>query len=102
MPSYRAILHITGVRPGCAPETVMQHALASVAAGHLVEASSIDVPSGAPAITVRFLVEPSNPEQEDREATAVASRMQQAIAAVASTGRLRTLRRQRGRWLPID
>ncbi len=79
----------------------MDTATAAVSEEHLVEAKSLDVPAGVPTITVRFLVEPSSEGEENQEAQRVSAQMQHAVAAIAHTGRLRTLRRQRGRWLLI-
>ena len=50
MPSFRATLQITGLRPGHAPEEVMDMAVAAVGAAHVVEANQLDIVAGTPRI----------------------------------------------------
>ncbi|GAB4100857.1 hypothetical protein [Sinomonas halotolerans] len=101
MPSYRAVLQITGLRPGCPPERVMAAAKEAVASVHLVEADQIDIVRGIPQITVRFLVEAANEPEEIAAARRAGLIMQDSVEDVATTGRLQVLRRSRGRWLPV-
>ena len=101
MPSYRAVLQITGLRPGNAPERVMEAAKEAVGSLHLVEADRLDVVRGVPQITVRYLVEAANDDDELAAARAAALVMQDAVEDVATTGRLQVLRRRRGAWVPV-
>lgn len=80
----------------------MSTAVAALGSIHLVEANSLDVVAGVPVITLRFLVEPSTADDEDQRASAAASAMQSAVDEVAVTGRLTTLRRERGKWLFVS
>jgi hypothetical protein len=102
VPSFRAVLKITGLRPGNKPEAVMATALAAMGSIHLVEANSLDVVAGVPVITLRFLVEASSTDDENQRAAAAAAAMQSAVDEVAVTGRLTTLRRERGKWLFVS
>jgi len=101
MPSFRARLDITGLRPGHAPPAVMEAATDAVGSAHLVEAHQLDVVGGVPRITVRFLVEPGAYDDENRQAMLAAENMRHAVEEVAHTARLAVLRRVRGRWDPL-
>ena len=101
MPSYRAVLQITGLRPGQPPERVMDAAREALGSLHHVEAHQIDVVRGIPQITLRFLVEAENDDAELASARRAALAMQDAVEDVATTGRLQVLRRRRGAWLPV-
>lgn len=101
MPSFRAIVQITGLRPGNAPEAVMQTAVAAVASRHLVEANQLDIVRGVPCITVRFLVEGSTYDGENCLALDAAACLRHTVENVATTGSLQVRRRERGRWLPV-
>ncbi|GAA2201541.1 hypothetical protein [Sinomonas flava] len=101
MPSYRAVLQITGLRPGNAPERVMDAAREALASMHHVEADQIDIVRGVPQITLRFLVEAENDSDEVAAARRAALAVQDAVEDVATTGRLQVLRRSRGRWVPL-
>ncbi|AJT42153.1 hypothetical protein [Psychromicrobium lacuslunae] len=99
MPSYRAVLQITGLRPGHAPEVVMKTAIETLSSIHLVEANQLDVVGRVPVITLRFLVETSTDSEEDAQAMAACGQLREAVEQVATTGRLTTLRRRGGKWL---
>jgi hypothetical protein len=100
MPSYRAVLQITGLRPGNAPERVMQAAEEALGSRHLVEATQLNVVRGVPEITLRYLVEAASDDDETASAWKSALLMHEAVEEVATTGRLRVLRQRRGRWVP--
>ncbi|WP_285725734.1 hypothetical protein [Psychromicrobium xiongbiense] len=99
MPSFRAVLQITGLRAGNPPEAVMDTAVLTMGSVHLVEASSLDVVRGVPTITVRFLVEATSEREEDNEALTASAMLRQGVEQVATTGRLSTLRRRAGKWI---
>ncbi|ALE04488.1 hypothetical protein AL755_02080 (plasmid) [Arthrobacter sp. ERGS1:01] len=101
MPSFRATLQITGLRPGHAPEEVMDMAVAVLGSAHVVEANQLDVVAGVPRITVRFMVEASEYDAEDRQARDAAAALQHGVNAVATTGALRAFRRSAGKWLAL-
>ncbi|GAB3271047.1 hypothetical protein GCM10027449_06500 [Sinomonas notoginsengisoli] len=101
MPSYRAVLQITGLRPGYAPERVMEAAREALDSMHHVEAHQINVVRGVPQITLRFLVEAENDDAEVAAARHAALAVQDAVEDVATTGRLQVLRRRRGAWVPV-
>ncbi|WP_113716723.1 hypothetical protein [Arthrobacter dokdonensis] len=101
MPSFRATIQITGLRPGHAPEEVMDTAVAVVASRHVVEANQLDVVAGVPRITVRFMVEGSEYDAENHLARDTAASLQHGLGSVALTGALRTFRRSAGKWLPL-
>ncbi|NVM98952.1 hypothetical protein [Arthrobacter sp. SDTb3-6] len=101
MPSFRATVQITGLRPGHAPEEVMDTAVAVVASRHVVEANQLDVVAGVPRITVRFMVEASEYDAENRLARDAVASLGHGVNTVATTGALRAFRRSAGKWLPI-
>ncbi|WP_104087179.1 hypothetical protein [Arthrobacter sp. GMC3] len=101
MPSFRATIQITGLRPGHAPEEVMDMAVAAVGAAHVVEANQLDIVSGVPRITVRFMVEATEYDAENQSARNAAVSMAHGINTVATTGALRIARRSAGKWLPL-
>ncbi len=101
MPSFRATLQITGLRPGHVPEEVMDMAVAAVAAAHVVEANQLDIVAGTPRISVRFMVETSEYDAENQSARNAAAAMAHGVNQVASTGTLRSSRRSAGKWLPL-
>lgn len=101
MPSFRATIQIKGLRPGHAPEEVMEVAVAAIGAAHVVEANQLDIVAGVPRITVRFMVEASEYDAENQFARNAAVSMAHGINTVATTGALRTTRRSAGKWLPI-
>ena len=101
MPSFRAQLNIIGLKPGTAPEAVMDAAVAALAASHHVEANQLDIVAGIPRITLRFMVPDNEWSQENSQALRAAANMRQAVAEIAETERLRVLRRQRSRWVPL-
>jgi hypothetical protein len=98
MPSFRAQLNITGLRPGHVPEQVMEAAVDAVGSAHVVEANQLDVVAGVPRITVRFTVDPNAYDAENRQALQAAANMRHAVEQVATTDRLAVLRRSRGKW----
>ncbi|MCG2622836.1 hypothetical protein LVY72_13090 [Arthrobacter sp. I2-34] len=101
MPSYRAQLGIAGLRPGHRPERVMEAAVDAVGSAHVVEANQLDIVAGTPRIAVRFTVDPTARDIEDRQALQAAANMRHAVGQVAVTGQLQVLRRVRGRWEPV-
>lgn len=101
MPSFRATIQITGLRPGHAPEEVMDMAVAAVGSGHVVEANQLDIVAGIPRITVRFMVEASEYDAENQLARHAAISLAQGVNEVATTGDLRTYRRSAGKWLTV-
>lgn len=99
MPSYRAQLNIMGLRPGNAPESVMESAVAALANGHHVDANQLDIVAGTPRITVRYTVEDDgNP---DIQALSSAALMRAAVESVALSEKLVVLRRTKGRWIVL-
>jgi hypothetical protein len=102
MPSFRATLKIMGLRPGNAPENVMSTAVDALGSMHLVEANQLDIIAGVPRITLRFTVEASQDDVEDRQARNAGASMRHAVESVAVTGGLQVLRRRRGKWIPLD
>lgn len=100
MPSYRARLQIGDMLPGHRPEEVMDLASAAVQATHELAARDIEVVARVPRIVLRFTVPASHRAAEDAEAVDVAARLAEAVAGVATTGRLDVLRREGGRWVP--
>jgi|SRR4051812_25823847 hypothetical protein len=101
MPSYRAQLGIAGLRPGHRPERVMEAAVDAVGSAHVVEANQLDIVGGMPRIAVRFTVDATAREIEDRQALQAGANMRHAVEQVALTRRLQVLRRVRGRWEPV-
>lgn len=101
MPSFRAQLNITGLKPGSRPEAVMEAAVAALGASHHVEANQLDIVSGIPRITLRFMVPDNEWSLENDQAKRAAANMRHAVDEVAEAERLRVLRRQRGRWVPL-
>ena len=101
MPSFRATIQITGLRPGHAPAEVMDMAVAAVAAAHVVEANQLDIVAGVPRITVRFMVEACEFDAENLLARKAAAAMEHGVNTVATTGAVRTARRSAGKWLPL-
>jgi hypothetical protein len=101
MPSFRATLQITGLRPGHAPGEVMDLAVAVVASRHVVEANQLDIVGGVPRITVRFMVEASEYDAENHLARDAAASLRHGVEPAATTGALRTCRRSAGKWLAL-
>ena len=79
----------------------MDTAVAVVGSAHVVEANQLDVVAGVPRITVRFMVEASEYDAENRLARDAAASLQHGLNAVAVTAALRTFRRSAGKWLPL-
>lgn len=101
MPSFRARLEIGDLLPGRTPPEVMDAAELALGSTHTVEAKDIEVVARVPRIVLRFTVPDSTWEGETREARGAAARMREAVAEVATTGRLEVLRRRGGRWEPV-
>lgn len=99
MPSFRATLQILGLRPGHAPEEVLERAVEAVGSSHVVEAKDLDLVRGVPVIMVRFYVDDTGEDEEVARAHAAADAMAAHVADVAKTGRLTVLRRLKGRWV---
>lgn len=102
MPSFRAQLNITALRPGHAPEAVMESAVAALEKAHHVEGNQLDIVAGVPRITLRYTVAESGWDQEIATACASAALMRAAVERVALSERLVVLRRIRGRWSPVN
>jgi hypothetical protein len=100
MPSFRLELEIGGLRPGRAPNEVMDAARAALA-GHHVDATDIAVTGGTPRILIRFTLPDSSAIAENQAARLAAVGARDAVNAVAGTGQLWVLRRRGGRWLPL-
>lgn len=101
MPSFRAQLNIIGLKPGNPPEAVMEAAAEALASSHHVEANQLDIVSGIPRITLRFMVPDNEFSLENSQALHAAANMRHAVETVADAERLRVLRRRRGRWIPL-
>ncbi len=101
MPSFRATIQITGLRPGHDPKEVLDVAVAAVGSAHVVEANQLDIVAGVPRITVRFMVEASEYDAENQFARNAAVSMAHGVNTVATTGVLRTFRRSTGKWLAL-
>ena len=99
MPSYRAQLNIMGLRPGHAPEAVMDTAVAALAERHHVDANQLDVIAGVPRITVRYTVEDDG--RPDAAGIESAALMRAAVESVAVSEKLVVLRRVKGRWVVL-
>lgn len=79
----------------------MEAAAGALASSHHVEASQLDIVSGIPRITLRFMVPDNEWSLENSQAKRAAATMRHAVEQVAEAERLRVLRRQRGRWVPL-
>ncbi|MCH8614302.1 hypothetical protein [Arsenicicoccus dermatophilus] len=101
MPSYRITLDILDVLPGHAPPEVLETAVRTVRATHVVEADGLDVVGGMPRIWVRFTVDASGRDDEEHDARMVRARVVHAVAQVARCRNGRAARRVRDRWVPI-
>ena len=101
MPSFQARLAISGLRPGNAPEAVMETAVEALGTRHHVEANQLDLAGGVPRITLRFMVPAAEYQGENSEARLSAAMMRDAVERVATTGSLFVLRRVRGKWSPV-
>ncbi|MGG5172657.1 hypothetical protein ACQR35_10830 [Pseudarthrobacter sp. J1738] len=101
MPSFRTTLTIDGLRPGNAPESVMATAVEALESCHHVEANQLDIVRGVPQLTLRFLVEPTEYDAENRLARESAASVRDAVDRVAVTGRQTVSRRARGKWLVV-
>ncbi|MDJ0354840.1 hypothetical protein [Paenarthrobacter sp. PH39-S1] len=101
MPSFRAILKISGLRPGSAPDSVMSTAVEALGSIHLVEANQLDIVGGVPQISLRFTVEAGQYDDENRQARNAGMSVRHAVESVAVTGPLRVTRRIRGKWIPV-
>ncbi|MGL3807612.1 hypothetical protein ACSYDW_16115 [Paeniglutamicibacter sp. R2-26] len=99
MPSYRAQLNIMGLRPGHAPEAVMDSAVAALAERHHVDANQLDVIAGVPRITVRYTVDDDG--RPDATGIESAALMRAAVESVAVSEKLVVLRRVKGRWVVL-
>ncbi len=102
MPSYRASLQVLDVRPGHAPEEVMEAAVAGVARRHQVEAQQLDLVRGMPVVRVRFVVDAASQTAEDVAALAAGEALAAAVDEVARHGLLQVTRRVKGRWYRLD
>lgn len=102
MPSFRAVLEITDVRPGHAPDEVLPAAAAACeATGHVVEARDLEVIAGRARIWVRFTVPDSSDADEDVEAWEVADAVRAGVRRVAFAGVAQPFRRVGGRWARV-
>ncbi|GAA2092168.1 hypothetical protein GCM10009841_00930 [Microlunatus panaciterrae] len=101
MPSFRCMIPIFDVRPGHAPEEVMEAALEGIGSVHHLEANGLEIVGAVPVITVRFLVEASTRAEEDALARRAAVVLAESVDVVASHGAVRITRRVKGRWVGI-
>lgn len=102
MPSFRAVQEISDVRPGHAPDEVLDAAVAAcAAAGITVEARDVEVIAGRARIWVRYTVADGALEEEDREAWAIADEICTAVRRVAFAGVAQPFRRVGGRWARV-
>lgn len=91
------------VRPGCRPEQVLPTLLEYVrSSGYHVDGHDLDVVAGTARLSVRFVVPDENNARENARALTVADSARQAVTDVALPGRVWVLRRQRGRWVPVN
>ncbi len=106
MPSFRAGVAITSLRPGRAPSDALHAARAGVAATGVVEDAFVDVEplrrGGLPRVTVRFVVPWSNDAAEDAAAWQTGIDLATATGRVAGWRDLRVSRRTRGRWVLLE
>lgn len=102
MPSFRVQLEILGLRPGHRPEAVMDGAVAAIGENFHVDDRQVDVVAGTPRVTVRFTVPDSSDAEEAELARMATLAAREAVDLVALPGRFWTLRRQGGRWLPVE
>ena len=100
MPSFRLELEIGELRPGRAPNEVMDAARSALSAHH-VDATDIAVSHGTPRILVRFTVPDSSEADENQAARLAAVQARDSVLGVAGTGQLWVMRRRGGRWLPL-
>ena len=100
MPSFRLELEIGQLRPGRAPNEVMDAARAALSAHH-VDATDIAVNHGIPRILVRYSVPESSEADENLAARQAAVRARDCVVEVAGTGQLWVMRRRGGRWLAL-
>ncbi|MGC3993653.1 MAG: hypothetical protein QM779_06040 [Propionicimonas sp.] len=103
MASFRASAGIVEVHAGVDPASVLEAARAAVASGWHVEDSFVDVEplargTGAPRVTVRFVVPTGNDAEEDASAWQAARLLAAAVGRLATWTDLRVFRRTRGRW----
>jgi hypothetical protein len=61
----------------------------------------LGIAGGVPQLNLRFLVEPTEYDGENKQARESAAMMRDAVERVALTGSLSVLRRIRGRWAPV-
>jgi len=102
VPSYRASLQVLDVRPGHAPEEVMDAAVAGVALLCSVEGQQLDLVRGMPVIRVRFVVDAASQTAQDRAALTAGEALASAVAEVARHGAMQVTRRVKGRWYRVD
>lgn len=102
MPSYRVQIEVLDVRAGHRPPEVMDQAVAAVGENFHVDDRQIDVIAGTARVTVRFTVPDSSDEEEAGLALMATTAALEAVDRVALVGRHWTLRRQGGRWLPVE
>lgn len=107
MASFRASAGIIEARPGVDPPAVLEAARRAVSEGWVVEDAYVDVEplargTGAPRVTVRFVVPTGNDAEEDDAAWSAARALATAVGQVAEWSDLRVLRRCGGRWTPVE
>lgn len=95
MPSYRSILTVTTLHPGCRPRDVESAARAAVEHSTTLEAFQVDVVSGRPRVTVRFT------GADDSEARRVHERTLTAVRKVATVPAAVLARVVGGRSVPL-
>lgn len=101
MPSFRVTTEIRDVRPGHAPEAVIELGRSAVRALAHLDDSFVDVARGVPYVALRFTIPASSRSDEHSAAITVAKSVWSAMEAVATIGGGRLLRRVKGRWVPV-
>ncbi|SPF67582.1 hypothetical protein PROPJV5_0537 [Propionibacterium ruminifibrarum] len=101
MPSFRVQVSVQGMRPGHRPPEVPDTARQAVPEAAHCDDVRVDVPRGAPVVTVRFSIPPANRDDEDARAWACAETIRSALDEVAVVSAPRVLRRRGGEWLAL-
>ncbi|MEA5154327.1 hypothetical protein [Raineyella sp.] len=101
MPSYRAELQISDVRPGHRPGEVLPVAAAATRALAHLDKPDLVMEDRLPWVVVRFSIDPTGRAEEDRRAATIADAVERAVGEVAEVARTRVSRRVKGEWLIV-
>ncbi|QGF22937.1 hypothetical protein [Raineyella fluvialis] len=101
MPSYRAELQISDVRPGHRPGEVLPLAAAATRRLAHLDKPDLVMVDRLPWVVVRFSIDPTGRSEEDDRARAIAGQVEREVAAVAEIQRTRVSRRVKGEWLIV-